>query len=178
MRRPRVRDCHCCATAGRHGKRCTLQNIDALPLAACSSVQNPATPMSLRSHLLGEDSQSARRNRRWPRWCKTQSSFATMLRLLGAAVSHHNPWSAQVIEFDGVAAQPRALLRGGLFNVLGIDGGRLVFCPVAQCNAVHQSNADRRMSGPIESRFRLDCFIAPDPLRCNNWHCAMTIRSR
>jgi hypothetical protein len=155
------------------------RKISRLPLAACSSVRNPATPMSLGSHLPGENSKVSAPK---PQVAAAVQNATKLRSNAASAGSGCQPSQSmdgpQVIEFHGAATQPRALLSGGLFNVLGIDGGDLCFAPSRRCNAVHQSNADRRMSGPIESRFRLDCFIAPDPLRCNNWHCAMTIRSR
>jgi hypothetical protein len=55
---------------------------------------------------------------------------------------------------------------------LGIDGARLGFAPSPSAMLSHQTNADQSLFRPIEFRFRHDCFIAPDPLRCNNWHCA------
>jgi hypothetical protein len=87
MRCLRARDCHCLPGAGRHGKRRTPQNIEpclALPAPRC---RRPATPMSFRSNSPEKRSQSARRNRKLLRWCKTQSGFSTMPHLPGVAMS-------------------------------------------------------------------------------------------
>jgi hypothetical protein len=90
------------------------------------------------------------------RWCKThQASFAAS----AGSESHHAVTLGSLPQRRNLR---QIVLLPDVPATFGKSPDRIQCCRI-------KATPIRACLGPSEFRFRHDCFIAPDPLRCNNW---------